>query len=582
MSKNSEISIKKIMKLPYLFDRNSIEVNKITHNCDKAILHIINNDDVERACCQLKDAADWFDYPHIEGSRNIQGEPDFIAIRIIMALYEDRCYKKLPYDVLCSLKKFFTEKDYRSVYASENHCLMFRVSRLLAAQFYNDAYFLNAGMYANEVYKKDYRYICEFIDFRAKRSWGEFDSLGYTFEIMVILTTLHNYTYDKSLKSKCAMIMDIILLDMINDSINGLYAGAHGRSYPNAVLNRKNCTLASLARYYFDDEICYDDAIENTNICLSDYMPSPIVKKIYENRKLPYINRERKHLHCCSAWMNDIDWEELKKVDGSICKYTYICEDYAIGAVNHQDCYPKDAKDRWYAHHQQHEWELTFPDNPEAKIFSHHRAIPDCHGIVNRWTGDAGCLCGSFFSNVNTVICMYDIPLMSELENRPNLPLINAYVPLEFFSSYRHDGKYLFLEYGNLFILFYMDNGFKINDEDNFVNKELLSLGYKNAVICRVEYKSKYGSFDEFCHISKKMNIDFDRKNMIVKFDGCVVRKDGNSENGVENDYTVAKKYDCPYMTSEWDSLIIYVKLDNEEYRYDFEVNEITRIDLRS
>lgn len=578
MNKNLDISIKRIMDGQYLFNKETVEINKITHNCDKAILHIIKNDNTEAACRQLKDAADWFDYPHPEGSRDPKGEPDFIAIRIIMALYEKECYEKLPDDVLASLKKFFTEKDYRSMYASENHCLMFRAARLLAAQFYNDSYFQNAGMTAKEVYDEDYKYICDFIDFRAKRSWGEFDSLGYTFEIMVILATLHKYTIDAALKTKCAMIMDVILLDMINDSINGLYAGAHGRSYPNAVLDRRNCTLASLARFYFDEEISYDDAIENTNICLSDYVPSPIVKKIAKAKKQPYTNYERKHLHCCSAWMDEIDWKELKKVDGSICKATYVCEDYAIGAVNHQDSYPEDAKDRWYAHHQQHEWELTFPDNPEAKIFSHHRAIPDKNRIVNRWTGDAGCLCGSFYANSNTAIAMYDIPLMSELESRVNLPLINAYVPLEFFSKYRQDGKYMFLEYGRLFVFLYMDNGFKVNDEDNFANKELLSLGYKNAVVCRVDYKSNYDSFDDFCKKSKMMKIEFDRESVTVKFGGITVRKDGNSENGIENNYADAKKYDCPYMTSEWDSPVICVKSEDEAYEYNFETNKITKI----
>ena len=187
-------------------------------------------------------------------------------------------------------------------------------------------------------------------------------------------------------------------------------------------------------------------------------------------------------------------------------------------------------------------------------------------------------MCGSFYANSNTAIAMYDIPLMSELESRVNLPLINAYVPLEFFSKYRQDGKYMFLEYGRLFVFLYMDNGFKVNDEDNFANKELLSLGYKNAVVCRVDYKSNYDSFDDFCKKSKMMKIEFDRESVTVKFGGITVRKDGNSENGIENNYADAKKYDCPYMTSEWDSPVICVKSEDEAYEYNFETNKITKI----
>ena len=74
------------------------------------------------------------------------------------------------------------------------------------------------------------------------------------------------------------------------------------------------------------------------------------------------------------------------------------------------------------------------------------------------------------------------------------------------------------------------------------------------------------------------MKIEFDRESVTVKFGGITVRKDGNSENGIENNYADAKKYDCPYMTSEWDSPVICVKSEDEAYEYNFETNKITKI----
>ena len=111
MNKNRDISIRRIMEGQYLFDKATAEINKNTHNCDKAILHIIKNDDIKRACRQLKDAADWFDYPHPEGSRDLRGEPDFIAIRIIMALYERECYGGAAIAATQDIGDFFSLDD---------------------------------------------------------------------------------------------------------------------------------------------------------------------------------------------------------------------------------------------------------------------------------------------------------------------------------------------------------------------------------------------------------------------------------------------------------------------------------------
>jgi len=576
MNEKREASIEKMLKEQYLFDETTSEIKKLQFCCDRAILHLIKNDDIENSMHQVKVCADWFDFKHPEGSRDPKGECDFIAIRIIMALYEKECFDRLSDEVKASLERFFTKRDFSSIYGSENHSLMYRVTRLLAAQFYKNAFFDCFGQSAKDIYDIDSKYIHDFLDFRAKRGWGEFDSLGYAFEIMLILSTLHKYTDDKKLKNKAHMSMDIIMLDMIADCVNGMYAGAHGRSYPPEILDRSKANMTILYNYYFDDNFTKNGYMHSLNILLSDYVPSDIVYMAAKKKPAVYENRERKHLHCCSAWMGDINWDILNKANGSISKYTYICGEYALGGINRQDDYPQDLDDSFYAHHQQHEWELTFPDDGEMKIFTHHRAIPDYHHQVNRWTGDIFCCCGSFYTNSNTALCMYDIPPMNKKDvPTPNLPLINAYVPLHFFDTVKKDDKYLFLGYKKLYISLYFDNGYVINDEDNFADKELLSLGSKNAFVLRVAYKENYKNISDFAEQIKATPVLFDRKKMTVEFDGIMLRKEGNSENGKENIYPYAKLYDCPFMKSDWDSGIIEVTIDNKKVIYDFTKNEI-------
>lgn len=558
-------ALKNLMSLNYLFEPGTVPPKDVSVYGEHAILHIMENDKVEESMAILKYTADWFEHPHPRG-RDPKGEADFAAIRLVCALYEPVCYDKLTEDVKASIKHFFLEHDYRSVYGSENHALMFRAARFLAAQFYEGEEFVSYGLTAQECYVQDMEYLHEFMDFRARRGWGEFDSLGYGREIVLILATLHKYAADERMRRKCHMALDVVLLDMIADSLGELYAGAHGRSYPNAVLDRTEAGMVKLYRYYFGGRFYDGTEINSVNIYLSDYVPSPIVYEIVQNKKVPYENREKKNLHLMSAWKEEIDKEALSKEQGSINKYTYVCEDYAIGSVNCQEDYNPliIEKDRLYARHQQHEWELTLPGGGEHKIFSHHCGLADEHKINNRWTGDNRCCCGSYYTNHNTAIAMYNI------DNRDKLPLINAFVPLEIFREKLLEEKYVFLAYEKLYIALYFDNGYRVNHEDEFENKELLSDGWQNAVVCRVEYQDKFDSLNAFAEHIRSLPVVFDRKLRTVTFDGIKVYRGGNSENGVENQYPYTKTYDCPFLQSEWDSGVIEVICGEKKIVYDF------------
>ena len=135
--------------------------------------------------------------------------------------------------------------------------------------------------------------------------------------------------------------------------------------------------------------------------------------------------------------------------------------------------------------------------------------------------------------------------------------------------------KYLFFRYNNLYISLYFDNGYRVNKEDEFTDKELLSEGRQNAVVCRVEYCRDFDNIDAFADYIKSKPVDFDRDAKTVSFDGIVLRTDGNSENGKENIYPYAKTYDCPFMQSDWDSKKIVVTFGDNKVIYDFVNNRI-------
>lgn len=87
----------------------------------------------ERLMPDITYAADWFEHENVMG-RDPRGESDFEAIRLVPLYYE--CAEALDENARTSLDRFFLKREYDSIYGSENHAIMYRVARYLAAQFY--------------------------------------------------------------------------------------------------------------------------------------------------------------------------------------------------------------------------------------------------------------------------------------------------------------------------------------------------------------------------------------------------------------------------------------------------------------
>ena len=258
----------------------------------------------------------------------------------------------------------------------------------------------------------------------------------------------------------------------------------------------------------------------------------------------------------------------------TICIWTiYVDEDYILGAVNHQDAYPDDSPDRWYAHHQQHEWDLSLCGARNHKIFSHHPGDPGYHHIHNRWTGDFGCLCSTHYANFNTAVSIYNI------KNEKEFPYINACVPFDAFCEKKMTSKYLFLKYmDKLYISLYFDNGFRFPEDKTYEKCELLSDGRQNCVVLRVEKAKDFASLKDFQKYIEAKPVVYDRENQTVTFDGIKVWYHGNSENGIENVYPYKKTYDCPYVQSDWNSKVITCKCGGKTVVYDFNKDEINEV----
>ncbi len=490
---------------------------------------------------------------------NVAGEIDFAANRLVRALYAPD--GRIEDETAEALKRFFLNDDFQSCYYSENHMLMFRAARYLAACYFEDETFNQYNMTGAELRQQEHDYLVEFLQYRAKRGWGEFDSMGYVLENFLSVLNLYDCAADEDLRELAKMTLDTLLMNMVVDMTNnGMYGGAHGRSY-DAVATNMRCRCFFLYQLYFG-ETGLDDVPESTKevgisnaplAFVSDYRPHDIIYAIVAQKVYPFSNYEEAHNP--ATQFEHVDY-------GRLSKYTYNTELYSIGCVNRQEPYPDDSKDKKTEDTQQTNWSLVFAENSKASITVHHPGGTNSH---NYWYGDAQCNCNHLFGHENVVTGIFYIP-----NGAGDYPYLHAHLEKEGFDEIEEDaenGK-VFVRLGDAYaVLRFSDEySWKTGTKDEI----LISDGDRTydiriAMVCEAGDKATYGSFDKFKKAMNEKEFDFDRGSLTLYYDNMklVLTEKGeeitesHSLNGEQVTYPYGYVYDSYMMKSEWDSGVV-------------------------
>ena len=523
-----------------------------------AIANLAVGKRTQEANARLRWVAEWFEHPHPKG-RDPKGECDFAALKLCRAyhLFRD---KGLEPATLQRLNQFFLTKDFSSMYGSENHALIFHTARQLMAQAHPQATWPAYGKSGRELAAEDRAWLERFLRFRAQRGWGEFDSAVYLGEDWECLCCLFDFSEEPRLKRLAQMMMDLMLAEMSTESLQGMYCGAHGRIYPPQALDHATEETYGLQHLYFGVGNPSQLPRLKVDALTSAYRPSPLVTKIALDRPEPYESRERKHLH------NVDDLLPEHPLAGSIRKYTYCTPQYVMGCVQYQDPYPAGQHSGWYAHHQQHQWDLTMAGDTTARLFTHH---PGRDGEHNYWTGDLGCGCGQFFQNKTAVIALYNIPRKQANQ------FIHAYVPRSAFDSVIDEDGAVFARKGDVCAMVRISGGYEWTREGEWQNREIISRGPQHAVACEVGLVSDFGSFEAFRRECLGNELRFDTNRMELEYRSkragvlWLDTRGGRKLNGQDAKLDYAS-YDCPYLESPWGSGVITLKHGTNQLRLDF------------
>jgi len=544
---------------------------------NRAIANLALGRFLPEANARLRRTAAWFDHPHPNGRHHL-GECDFAAMKLARAYWLLRGGGQFEASAVDRIRRFFLTTAFMSHYHSENHDFLFYTSRYLMAKAFWTETFEAYGKTGAELAREDADWLLHFIRYRAARGWAEFDSVCYFSPDWECLTSLFDFcgsadgmpagaaewdiASDSEIKRLAGMMMDLLLADMAVDSLNGMYGGAHGRIYePHALDHAKGSTYA-LQYLYFGNVDADSLGRQGTLVdaVTSGFRPSELIVEIALDRPDAYENRERKHLH------NTQDVRPVHPIPGSIRKYTYYTPDYVMGAVQYQNPYPP-GRAGWYAHHEQHEWDLSFGTRTQARIFTHHPgdAGPE-HGY---WTGDLGCRCGHFFQYKSAVLALYDIP-----EKQPH-QFVHAYVPRHSFDEVIEENGFIFVREGEAFAALRMLGGHEWVTEGPYADCEVKSPGAKNGAVCEAGCLADFGSFEAFRKEIASNEMTFDAAHMRLSYFSTragrlfLDTKGTRRLNGEDVDLDYGT-YDSPYMQSDWESGVIEIRKGEKRLVLDF------------
>lgn len=126
---------------------------------------------------------------------------------------------------------------------SENHQILFHSAELLAGILFPDIVFPTTGMTGLEHIDHARPLLHKWLDYRGRFGFAEWHSNVYFNEDMPALINLVDFADEKSVRTKAAMLLDILAFDMASNFYQGLYATTHGRTYPTKYVGGLNDSI---------------------------------------------------------------------------------------------------------------------------------------------------------------------------------------------------------------------------------------------------------------------------------------------------------------------------------------------------
>ena len=484
---------------------------------------------------------------------------DFTASGLLRILYKYAEHPLLPPELAKGIKtsilnfKYWIDEPGKELmcFWSENHQIMFHSDQYLAGQLYPDDTFTNVDKAGTWHVEKARPRILRWIDLKAKTGFAEWDSNVYYDEDMTPLLNLADFAEDEEIRTKAAMILDVMFFYMAVDSYKGTYGSSHGRTYPGSILSGRKEATSGVQKFAWGMG-CFNNPNNMTAVSLatsSGYRVPEVIESIAQDLPDALINRERQSFnledgprlgisfddaetalatadtfnshrfsvvirpYAQSVWGTydaldaqgiahdrDLDRGTLAQVN----KYTYRTPDYQLSSA--QD-YRKGKPG-----FQQHIWQATL--DPDAIVFALHRGNED-EQVYKYWVGRFPRVA----QHENVLLALFDIPdqtlpgpktIFPEDASGNAMPspgpseedLLDYTVAVfrrSAFDEVVEDNGWVLARKGDGYVGLWSRQEALWTEDGVFKGEGLVAKGRQNVWICQMGRKAKDGDFVEWC-----------------------------------------------------------------------------------
>ena len=202
---------------------------------------------------------------------------------------------------LLDFKYWYTEPTHAglvddSYYWTENHEAIYGTLEYLIGQRYPDATFGNDGRSGAEHRDHARARLLRWLELRARFGFSEWHSNVYYQKDLTPLLTLVEYADDGELRTRAAMVLDLLLFDLALHTQRGAFGTTHGRSYKKDKMSSLDDDTWGGVKLLFDTaEFPYQSSAHPDAVLLARArryrMPEAILR--VARSTIPFTDRER-------------------------------------------------------------------------------------------------------------------------------------------------------------------------------------------------------------------------------------------------------------------------------------------------
>jgi hypothetical protein len=492
---------------------------------------------------------------------------------------------------------------------TENHWAMYYSSLYLMSELYPDdpanTWFTGKSSAENRAEAKSY--LIHWMDLATTIGQGEYNPTHYIGEYAIPMLYLSSWAKDPEMKMRGHLMLDWLMADLAENTLNGVLRGANARTTEESVLERWNGLSSYFSWTMFGNTpppasyggfgIYFAGAAEN-------YQLPEVIYQIANDRSTDFVQRDLKRTRR--------RWRNSEAFMPPVYKTSYMRRDYAVGSYQGGHSDPL----------QTHVWDVTWavpdPRGVHNTIFSLHpyssfkvlqmyfTEMPDAmiqalasqgkpsYDVPDKILGSSPY--ERVFQDLDTVVALYNIP------EGVHFPRVNGFFSKDLTHVTEDKSGWIFAQGGNTYLAYRplapytwehllgykqlpSTHGYKWTrtDSGEHGDKLLVSPHLKNGTIVQAASADEFKSFEAFQAAILALPLEFSLEPVptlkMTTLRGKQVSLTYGQPpvvDGTPIDYSKWKLFEGPYLNAEKGSRMLTITHGHLKRVLDFNTLSIT------